>query len=51
MKKIFKKIEKWFDFNIAWFLINGSEHKQEKFRQYMIEKYPEEFKEFSKNKK
>lgn len=54
MKKILMKINKWIDFNLGWFLTNGQEYKQERYRQYMMDKYPDEFKrlqEEDKNKK
>lgn len=38
MKKIIKKLEKWFELNIGWFVINGK--KQEKYKKYLKEKYP-----------
>lgn len=38
MKQILKKIEKWFELKISWFLVNGN--KQERHTQYLEKKYP-----------
>lgn len=46
MRKIFNKIEKWIDFNLGWFLTNGHEYKQERYRQYLKDKYPEDYQKY-----
>lgn len=40
--KIFKRLEKWFDFNLSWFFVNGS--KQEDWCEHLKKKYPDEYK-------
>lgn len=37
MKKIYKRINKWFELTVGWFLING--RKQEKYAKYLKDKY------------
>ena len=48
MKNLIKRLQKWFDLNLAWFFINGS--KQEKWRENLKVKYSEEYQEFSNKK-
>ena len=42
MKTLIKRLEKFFDLHIGWFFING--RKQEKYCEFLKEKYPEEYK-------
>lgn len=37
MKKVFRKLEWWFDYHIAYFLYNGN--KRAKYNQYMEQKW------------
>lgn len=37
MKKVFRKLEWWFDYYLAYFLYNGN--KRDKYNQYMEQKW------------
>ena len=37
MKRLLKKLDKWFDIYVAYFLYNGN--KQERYYEYMKNKY------------
>ena len=41
MKKLLKKLDKWFDVHIAYFLYNGN--KQHRYYDYMKNKYGENY--------
>ena len=47
MKTLIKRLQKWFDLNLAWFFINGQ--KQEKWCETLKVKYPEEYQKNSEN--
>lgn len=40
IKKMFYRINKWFDLNLSWFFING--RKQEVWEEYLRKKYKNE---------
>lgn len=37
MKKLFTKLEKWFEIKIGWFFVNGN--NQERYAKYLNQKY------------
>jgi hypothetical protein len=44
MKKLFKKVDWWFDYYFAWMFYNGM--KQDRYVDYMRTKWPEKIKDF-----
>ena len=37
MKKLFQKLNRWFELNLGWFFVNG--RKQDAYREYLRNKY------------
>ena len=48
MKKLLRKLDWWFDYYFAWMLYNGM--KQDRYVQYMRNKWPERIKDFENPK-